>query len=134
MADTPGTMALALGGTGARDAAAARANLGAAAVGGLAGPDADFLIPSTAVHVAVPALTASRTWRLPDADAYPRGQDLVIADEGDSLSDAVVLTIATLSGSGDTIRGTSNNTATLRAPGAVVRFRASVTSNTWMIV
>ncbi|WP_410824791.1 hypothetical protein [Methylobacterium oryzisoli] len=109
-------------------------NMGAVTASSLVGPDANYLIPVTATHVTVPALTASRAWRLPDVDGYPPGRDLVVADEGDSLSDTIVLNILPLDGSGDTIRGTTDNVVSLRAPGAFVRFRRGILSNTWMIV
>ncbi|WP_123834492.1 hypothetical protein [Methylobacterium currus] len=86
-------------------AGAAEAVADKASLGGIVGPDLDWPIPSGAVHVVIPALATSRTWSLPDVGGYPRGQDLVIVDEGRFLGGAPTLTVVPLAGSGDAITG-----------------------------
>lgn len=106
---------------------AAKASLGA-----IPGLDADWEIPSGAVHVVVPPLTASHRWELPDADTYPPGQDLVIHDERRVLvGSGLVLTLVPLAGSDDTIPGYANNEIRLDGSVPFVRLRRGYYANTW---
>ncbi|TNC14934.1 hypothetical protein FF100_04990 [Methylobacterium terricola] len=104
----------------------------AAVLSGVVGPDADWAIPATATHAVIPPLTASRTWALPDVDAYPRSQDLVITDEEKYLGGAYTITLVPLAGSGDAIRDYPNGIV-MQDAGTTVRLRRSLISNTWAL-
>lgn len=103
-----------------------------AALGGTVGPDADWTIPAGAVHVVIPPLTAARSWSLPDADGYPRGQDLVLVDEVRSLGPASGLLVIPLAGSGDSIAGFADGIL-LADAGASVRLRRGLLSDVWVV-
>ncbi len=102
---------------------------GASVLSTIIGQDADWTIPASATHVAIPPLTASRTWRFSDVDSCPRGQDLVVIDEGGNLGGAYTITLTPVASSGDAIPNTTNNQILLSNQYGWSRTRAGFAPN-----
>ena len=83
------------------------------------------------VQVGMIALTAPRVIYLPDIDAYPPGQDLVIADESGFCSETLTITIQPSPNFGDIIGGADNSTVVLSNPYQVQGFRRGA-ANVWV--
>lgn len=117
---TPAANALALG---------AKANLGHTSVF-----DQDYAGSPSDVQVGFRTLTAPRIYSLPDVDAYPLGQDHVVADESGACSDALTITVRPGPSTGDII-GSPEGAATiaLSSPYQAVRFRRGA-ANLWIRV
>ncbi|AWI90385.1 hypothetical protein C0214_20380 [Methylobacterium sp. DM1] len=78
------------------------------------------------------ALTAPRTISLPDVDAFPLGQDLVIADESRTCSETLTIPIQPGASTGDIIGGPKGaTTIVLFSPYQAVRFRRGA-ANLWI--
>lgn len=94
--------------------------------------DANYQCLVSDVQVGMVALTAPRTILLPDVDAFPLGQDLVIADESGACSEATTITIQPGPGTGDIIGGPEGaTTIVLSSPYQAVRFRRGA-ANLWI--
>jgi hypothetical protein len=91
--------------------------------------DRDYTALTSDVQVGFRTLTGSRIVTLPDVDAFPLGQDLVIADESGACSEALTITILPGSGTGDTIAG--DGSIVLTSPYQAVRFRRGA-ANLWI--
>lgn len=106
--------------------------IAAAQIGHTAVNDADYTILSSDVQVGVVSLTAPRTLSLPDVDAFPLGQDLVIADESGACSDTLTITIQPGPGTDDIIGGPDGPTSiVLFSPYQSARFRRGA-ANLWI--
>lgn len=99
--------------------------------------DRDYAALTSDVQVGFRTLTGPRLVTLPDVDAFPLGQDLVIADESGNCSDTVTIKIQPGAGTGDLIggavpdAGTSIPTILLSYPYQAVRFRRGA-ANLWI--
>lgn len=95
------------GGTGGRDAAAARSALSLGnGMQRRVVADVSQNLASTESCVALTSLTATRTLTLPPASSFPAGQPLYIMDETGACSLSVRIVVA--AASGDTIAGQSS--------------------------
>lgn len=91
--------------------------------------DRDYTALTSDVQVGFRTLTGPRIVTLPDVDAFPLGQDLVIADESGACSETLTITILPGSGTGDTIG--SDGSIVLASPYQAVRFRRGA-ANLWI--
>lgn len=99
--------------------------------------DRDYTAATSDVQVGFRTLTGPRIVTLPDVDAFPLGQDLVIADESGACSETLTIKIRPGANTGDTIggaepdQGTSIPTIVLSSPYQAVRFRRGA-ANLWI--
>lgn len=91
--------------------------------------DRDYTALTSDVQVGFRTLTGPRIVTLPDVDAFPLGQDLVIADESGTCSETLTITILPGSGTGDTIAG--DGSIVLTSAFQAVRFRRGA-ANLWI--
>ena len=96
--------------------------------------DTNYTILPSDVQIGVVSLTAPRTVYLPDVDAFPLGQDLVIADESGVCSETLTITIQPGADTGDTIGNPDGSPSiVLFTPYQAVRFRRGA-ANLWIRV
>lgn len=81
------------------------------------------------MQVGFRTLTGPRIATLPNVDAFPLGQDLVIADESGPCSEALTITVLPNPGTSDTIDG--DGSIILSDPYQAVRFRRGA-ANLWI--
>ncbi|MGA4550562.1 hypothetical protein [Methylorubrum aminovorans] len=100
------------------------------ALGDTAVYDRDHVALASEVQIGFRALTAPRLVTLPDVDAFPLGQDLVVADQSGACSEARTITIRAGFATGDTISGASQ--VVLNSPYQTIRLRRASTG-VWSI-
>lgn len=99
--------------------------------------DRDYTATASDVQVGFRTLTGPRIVTLPDVDAFPLSQDLVIADETGACSETVTIKIQPGAGTSDVIggaepdQGTSIPTIILFSPYQAVRLRRGA-ANLWI--
>ncbi len=115
-------------------AANARALSGKASLGHTSVFDQNYAGSASDVQVGFRTLTAPRIYSLPDLDAYPLGQDHIVADESGACSDALTITIQPGPSTGDIIGGPEGaTTIVLSSPYQAVRFHRGA-ANLWIRV
>jgi len=92
--------------------------------------DRDYTALASDVQIGVRTLTGPRIITLPDVDAFPLGQDLVIFDESGACSDVLTITILPGPGTNDVI-GVPDGSIQLFGPYQAVRLRRGA-SNLWI--